>query len=48
MEKLNYANTFEIIDEEEFEELYEIEDNKKSVITFSKLNKYFFFVNRFF
>ena len=41
MEQLNYANTFEIIDEEEFEELYEIEDNKKSVITFSKLNKYF-------
>ena len=41
MEQLNYANTFEIIDEEDLEEFYEIEDNKKSIITFSKLNKYF-------
>ena len=40
MEQLNYANTFEINDEEE-EELSERENNKKSIITFSKLNKYF-------
>ena len=39
MDQLNYANTFEINDEAK--ELLEREDNKKPIITFSKLNKYF-------
>ena len=39
MDQLNYANTFEINDEAK--ELLEREDNKKPIITFSKLNRYF-------
>ena len=40
MDQLNYTNTFEINDELE-EVLSERENNKKSIITFSRLNKYF-------
>ena len=39
MEKLNYANTFELKDEET--ESTENGDNKKPLLIFSKLNKYF-------
>ena len=40
MEQLNYCNTFEINDEKEKEYIGK-EGNKKSIISFSKLNKYY-------